>query len=114
MNYNTIAFAPTAAAKRSIKGHALNTRTYGLIAAVVVLTGIKAAFDFAADRHDSREIRRLELQLLDVRAKRHAVRQVIKVVQSVEQNPVAAKVGKVWNRKGDIARQVGDKVFSLN
>lgn len=81
MNYNTV-FAPTAAAERSIKAHTANFTTYLLIAAVVVLAGAIAVFDFIAEHIERLPEYRLHLQLAKVRTYRRAVQWAIKAEQS--------------------------------
>jgi len=81
MNYNDV-FAPTAAAERFIKAHALNFTTYALIAAVVILTVIKSAFDLAAEQVERLPEYRIRIQLFKVRSYRRVVQWAIKAEQA--------------------------------
>ena len=81
MNFNYV-FAATAAAERFTKGHAANLNTYGLIAAVVVLTGISAAIAFTSRHVNCVPEYRIRLQLANVRAARWLVQRAIAAVRA--------------------------------
>lgn len=103
MNYNTIAFAPTAAAKRFIQGHRLNLRTYGLIAIVAALTVALAAIDWARTEIEKIPEYALRFQIAKLKAKRFFVRRAIAVCQFNERHRLTQK-----------ATNALDTVFALN
>ena len=76
MNFNHV-FAPTAAAERFTKGHAVNLPTYGLIAATIALAGIQTAFEFAIEHLERRDEYAIRLQLAKVSAARSVVQRAI-------------------------------------
>ncbi len=72
-----------------------------------------AVIDWVEVQADKRHEYQLRVQLAYVRAKRFAVRQLIKAARFNERYQLTATAAKVWTRKGAIAIKAMDKVFSL-
>lgn len=96
MNYNTIAFAPTAAAKRLAHGHRLNLRTYFYVAIVAALTIVQNEIEKAPEYA-------IRFQIAKLKTQRFFVRRAIAVCQFNERHQLTAK-----------ARKFGDAVFALD
>ncbi|MEO1390951.1 MAG: hypothetical protein AAFV85_26770 [Cyanobacteria bacterium J06634_6] len=113
MNDYTAIFSATAHAERFVKAHTANATTYALIAAVVILTAIKAVIDFAAAHLERAPEYRLRLQLASVKTQRWAVRRAIAVAEFDAYNGVTAKVRKLYASAPKLATKAIDKVFCL-
>lgn len=103
MNYNTLAFAPTAAAERLARGHWLNTRTYGLIATVVILQSTLIFIDWIRSETEKMPEYSVRLQLTKLKTQRYFVRRAIAVLQFSERHQLSQK-----------AINALDSVFALN
>ena len=116
MNFNTV-FAPTSAAERFAKGHTANLTTYGLIVAILVLTGLSAASAFII-RHVNRVPEyRICLQLAKVRVARWFAQRAIAFASFASYHGLDSKILKtreLWRNKGASARTALDAVFCLN
>ena len=116
MNFNHV-FAPTSAAERFTKAHAANLSTYGLIVAIIALTGISAAIAFVSTHTERIPEYRIRLQLAKVRIKRWFVRRAIAFASFASYHGLdnrVLKIRELWRNKGAIARTALDAAFCLN
>lgn len=112
MTYDTITAATfrfNAATERAFNGHRANLQTYGLIVAVVALTGISNALSFFIEHLDRLPEYRLMLRLAVVWSKRWAVRGAIATVKTFERYGITKTVQAIPARSS----QVLDAVFCL-
>ena len=89
-------------------------KTAALIAAIATLENTVIIFDWLIEQSAKLPEYRLQTQISWVNFKRYWVRQAIKLAQFDERYRFTATASKVWERKGQVARLIGDKVFALD
>ena len=89
-------------------------KSAALIAAIATLKTTVLIFDWLIEQAAKLPEYRLQTQIAWVNFKRYWVQQAIKLAQLNERYQVSSRAADVWERRGAIARSVGDKVFQLD